>query len=1132
MNKYNTTIAVAVVSTMLVSALFLSAPGLSMADFELPELNVAFAAGAENVVELAAETLPNGQYAYRMVSHEVDGDDLTDMYSDIATIPGPTIIINEGESLDITVNNDITGVDAEIDVEGFDFGSAETGTYVYQGEEGALLGLFGAIIVNDDNGRVESYVNGGNGKITRVERSDLEKEFVMFMVGSTFWVMELDDDGNQTPLWTNPMISAGEEDLVRFHVLSVGPGHTFHLHAHRWVDPGTTAIIDTKLMEPGQDNHVFTVAAGDEVGPGDWQYHCHVFAHMEAGMHGVFKVTSGGPEDSIPGASPYGGHPVLADGTIPGLMTFEISDEPGSWFRNTLDISGITKTKSLALAKPGDTAHFIMSDTNTVHTITSLLWPTGAPHMPMDEVQAYKGGGTAHLEDPGLYVFTCKVHPYMFGAVIVDDLATGPSDGAGSAIGESLDLGESLTLVSDPTGSFPTASDLGLRLLKTFFTATTPANWKDYTQETWNPTYPAVNIRAGAVELGTNFKSDRPGGGGLNGLLDFYFAETENEDLPDEELIPLKDGVGEVWIDTQFEKTQGKSKPGTATVVDVDSWDVRRKVALPEINMNNPHNMWTDRDQTVIYQTEWFDNKLTTFDRESGELISQIVVGEAPSHVMTRSNNEDIHVALNGEEGVAEILATTSPDEVERIIAMQGFGQNPTHPHAHWMSSDGDKMVTPNSFTADSSLYGFNTEEIEAKPITGVLPIATGMTPDDKKYYVANLLSSTISVVDMDESSATFGEVVKTINLLEDYNPLSLDLTAPGGFVSAINFDSDLTVGALPIQTPVSPDGEAMVTANTLSGTITITDPSTDEVVTTLFCDPACHGVNFGAKEGGGYYAYVSSKFSNALMVIDADPNGDGNLVDAEVVGRIILVGAADSDDVPVEGYEGMGGQGVLAIPNIYNGWVQQLPDEWTEDLTEEQKDPAESSGGGGGESATLTVESEKADGSQFPKWTEISDAETSELIKQGFTPLIFEGAVGEDYRIEVRYSSAPLFTQWEDGPDKRWRTVTLQADTTFVAIYGGEKAGDTATITVQSEIAGGVEFPKWVEIADNVTGEIVEQGFTPLIFEGTVGTDYVVEVRYDSTPVFSQWENGDDERTRTIHLTEDIILVATYGET
>lgn len=952
MNKYNTTIAVAVVATMLVSGLFLTAPSLSMTDIGLPRLNAAFAAGAENIVELEAVSLPNGQYAYMMVSHEVDGDDVTDRYSEIGTIPGPTIVMNEGESLDISVSNSITGINADVEVQDFDFGSAETGSYVYKGEEGSLLGLFGAIIVNDDNGKVESLVDGGNGKITNVKQSDLEKEFVMFMVGSTFWVMEMDDDGNQRPLWTNPMISAVEGDLVRFHVLSVGPGHTFHLHAHRWVDPGTSAIIDTKLMEPGQDSHVFTVSAGDEVGPGHWQYHCHVFAHMEAGMHGVFHVVESGDAESEEGASPYGGHPVLASGSIPGLVTFEISDDPGSWFRNTLDISGITKTRSLALAKPGDTVHFIMSDTNTVHTITSLLWPTGAANMPMDEVQAYDGGGTVRLEDEGLFVFTCKVHPYMFGGVIVDDLTTEPTpdnpetpenEEAGSAIGESLDLDDedgTLTLVTGLT--FPTASDLGLRLLKTFFVATTPSNYKDYTQDTWNPAYPAVNVRASGLEIGTNAFSDRTEGGGLNGLLDFYFAETETDDLPAGDLIPSTDGVGEVWVDTQFEKTEGKLKPGSATAVDVENWEVTKKFALPEINMNNPHNMWTDRDQTVIYQTEWFDNKLTTFDRESGELISQIVVGEAPSHVMTRANNDDIHVALNGEEGVAEILATTSPAEVERIIAMQGFGQNPTHPHAHWMSSDGNKMVTPNSFTADSSLYGFDTEQIEAKPAVGAIPIATGMMPDNTKYYVANLLSSTISVIDMEESSPDFGEVVTTIDLLEDYNPVSIDLTGPGGFLSALTIDSDFTVGALPIQTPVSPDGSAMVTANTLSGTVTITDPDTDEVVTTLFCDPGCHGVNFGAKEGGGYYAYVSSKFSNVLLVVDADPDGNGDLSDAAVVGRILLVSGpeTDVDDTPIEGYEGFGGQGVLAIPNVYNGWVQELPAEWKNELDEDHLNP------------------------------------------------------------------------------------------------------------------------------------------------------------------------------------------------
>ena len=55
-----------------------------------------------------------------------------------------------------------------------------------------------------------------------------------------------------------------------------------------------------------------------------------------------------------------------------------------------------------------------------------------------------------------------------------------------------------------------------------------------------------------------------------------------------------------------------------------------KKVALPQLNMNNPHNMWTDKDQTVIYQTEWFSNKLDVFDRETLELIRQVTVGPGP----------------------------------------------------------------------------------------------------------------------------------------------------------------------------------------------------------------------------------------------------------------------------------------------------------------------------------------------------------------------------------------------------------------------------------------------------------------------------------------------------------------------
>lgn len=47
----------------------------------------------------------------------------------------------------------------------------------------------------------------------------------------------------------------------------------------------------------------------------------------------------------------------------------------------------------------------------------------------------------------------------------------------------------------------------------------------------------------------------------------------------------------------------------------------------------------------------------------------------------------------------------------------------------------------------------------------------------------------------------------------------------------------------------------------------------------------------------------------------------------------------AQFDDI-VTDLEVMGGQGVLAIPIIYNGWAQNLPEEWKAQLTEERTDP------------------------------------------------------------------------------------------------------------------------------------------------------------------------------------------------
>ncbi|MGZ0019734.1 copper oxidase [Nitrosomonas sp. wSCUT-2] len=572
-------------------------------------------------------------------------------------------------------------------------------------------------------------------------------------------------------------------------------------------------------------------------------------------------------------------------------VNFELTDHPGRWFDTGTVVAG---NRSIAIAAPGVRVNF-SGNSNTVHTRTSLIYPTGATGMPFN-TKPKKGGDSLTLTTPGLYVFTCSIHPYMFGAVIVDDPST-----AG------LDLGANLSLINGI--KIPSSSDLATRLLRTFFIATNPGNWQNYASNApWHITYPNVDVR---VDIGVV---------NLPAVLNARYGN----DIALKPLAkPATPAVGEIWVATQFEETMGKSKPGTVTAVDGASWQVKRKVALPSIKMNNPHNMWTDKDQNVIYVTQWFDKKLTVYDRATGRLIRNVSVGEAPAHVMTLTDSDLIHITNNGDVRTDSVMELTPL--ATQVLRRVDIGRG--NPHAHWMSHDGKIMVTPNVLNGDSTQYNFHSDRIEAiLPVSGPLshPLATGMMPDASKYYVANLLDSTITVINMDTH-----RVIKHINLIANYNPITGAITGP--------------VGALPIQTPVSPDGKNMVTANTLTGTITIVNTVTDEVVAMLPCDPGCHGVQYGAKQGGGYYAYVTSKFSNRMLIIDVDPNNDGNPADAVIVGAVGLFAAGNTAiDDTISAHPGMGGQGILPIPLVYNGWVQNLPAQWGRQLTAAQRNPVQ----------------------------------------------------------------------------------------------------------------------------------------------------------------------------------------------
>ena len=600
-----------------------------------------------------------------------------------------------------------------------------------------------------------------------------------------------------------------------------------------------------------------------------------------------------------------------------------MTDEGGLWFDTRVRIAG---TNSLAVVPPAQHIQFLQtrsfsgpSRVESLHTVTSLIFPAASTASErIDQDTANKDDYEVTLNNPGLYVFVCKVHPYILAGVIVDDPATTNPNSTPPG-GPALDLGEKLHLVgvtnpANAATAFPSNSNLALRLLRAFFVVTSPSNWKDYTKvnTAYKPIYPAVPVRVTDVNGVTAVVQD------LNAALQATF---DLNDIILPPVTPTIQGVGEVWVDTQYEQTvsKGAAKPSTITVIDVagaNAWKMKRRIALPTQQMNNGHNMWMSHDQEHIYQTEWHGKSLFVINRLPGAFEKEIVVGEDPAHVMTRVNNEQVHVSLNGEDSVVGPNPTPSASDLSfsRRILMQLAGERQAQPHAHWMGHDGNTMATPNSNSGDSTLYSFITNLIFRKPTTGALPIAAAMNPNSTKYYVSNYLSHSTSVIDM----AT-GNKIKDINLLQNYNAITGAISGP--------------VGGLPIQTPVSPDGKFVVTGNTLTGTITIIRTNDDTLVTSVTCDPGCHGVNFGAKNGGGYYAYVTSKFSNRLIVLDYDADNDGIVTqtgpDAPVIaGWVVLDDSAapTATDEVITGNKGMGGQGVLPVPNVYNGWVQKLP--------------------------------------------------------------------------------------------------------------------------------------------------------------------------------------------------------------
>jgi YVTN family beta-propeller protein len=601
----------------------------------------------------------------------------------------------------------------------------------------------------------------------------------------------------------------------------------------------------------------------------------------------------------LPAVTPSSVH---ADGGA--VDTMSLTDEPGKWFRSQITGTPVT------IIRTGQRVDFKINNccTSTRHTVTLLMKPAGS-RVVLDQDSSQNGTLSATFDVPGVYLFHCKIHPYMTAVV-------GVKNAAGN--------------IPDVTASMlPFIGHLGVNSL------------------------PAATVLAVITTIAPTDADKRA-------KWDILTSAAERR--------PNTPGVGEVWVDTQFERVAnqrdktGVVKPGTITVLDAATFTVEREInGIQSGGMwNNPHNMWANFPLNVVYNGNWFGKWINKIDRPSGAILNSITVGEAPTHIITiptpGQQNGVLTVPLSADKNMVKVRDGASGMQ---IIDSDPTGEGRNHPHGHWLTCGlGDRTIVPNVFkgigpagsisiidTASGNVlkeFRQNPNDPLTAPL--LMPIAVGEchVHGVHKAYVANLVSGMVTVIDVDAQ-----RILRNI-------PVTL---APDG-QTGLNIFHTLQG---PIQTPVSPDEKWSASAvfsltnvdrppTNSADHVAIIDTATDRVVKFVPTPAGTHGVNWGAKRGGGYYAYVTNQHANVLSIIDPDPNGDGNGVDAAAVGTILLANGSNGAGAT----DGTGGQGVKPLPMTHDGWIQptvallgtgRLSPEvegWISLLTAAQKDPGD----------------------------------------------------------------------------------------------------------------------------------------------------------------------------------------------
>ncbi len=282
------------------------------------------------------------------------------------------------------------------------------------------------------------------------------------------------------------------------------------------------------------------------------------------------------------------------------------------------------------------------------------------------------------------------------------------------------------------------------------------------------------------------------------------------------------------------------------------------------------------------------DHEAVLVDPETYQVAAKLPTGKGPHEVAGSSdgwtafasNYGAFSIFKEGERPKIEPGHTITVLDLKKRAVKTTFDLGSyTSPHGIWVSKDGSRLwVTCEGAQAVLELDAATGKILKAWKTNQQTSHMVVPTPDEKKLYVTNIRSGSVSVID--RAAAKEAEAVTTVPTAAgsegiDVSPDGREVwvaNREGNTLSILSTVTDKVIasvesgGQMPIRVKFTPDGKQVWVSNARSNTVTVFDAAGRKLVTTIEVGAVPVGIQMTPD---GKRAFVANTNANQVTVID-----------------------------------------------------------------------------------------------------------------------------------------------------------------------------------------------------------------------------------------------------------------------